>query len=528
MNPHEQTYLSTAASRQWQTLGIKHHHGIALPLFSLHTQESSGIGEYCDLIPLIDWCHSLGMDIIQLLPLNDTGMDTSPYNGLSAFALNPLFISLSKLPYLSDVPDAQNQLRSLKEWSHTPRINWNLIRKLKMDFLFNYFQKTYPQFSQDPSYQKFVRENSWLVSYCLFRTLKENQQWKSWEEWPSNLKSPSDKKFDELVSEHSERIHFFELLQYLCYSQMSDVKEHAKSRGVFIKGDIPILISRDSCDVWAYRSHFLLNLSAGAPPDMFSSEGQYWGFPIYDWQELRQQNYSWWQERLKLAEKIYHIYRIDHIVGFFRIWAIPKNRPAKEGEFLPREKSDRIPQGRAIMEMMLRSCSLFPIGEDLGVVPTEVRTCLRELGICGTKVIRWERKWEVDDSFIPFSEYIPESMTTVSTHDSDTLQLWWRHSPKEAKAFAEFKGWDYKPLLSNDRHYEILKDSHHSGSFFHINLLNEYLAMFPDLISANPLDERINMPGKILDTNWSYRFAKPLEDMVAHSDLNKTIKSLLS
>ncbi len=179
------------------------------------------------------------------------------------------------------------------------------------------------------------------------------------------------------------------------------------------------------------------------------------------------------------------------------------------------------------MEMMLHAAPILPIGEDLGLVPPAVKECLYSLGICGTKVMRWERRWDQDGGFIPVEEYQPMTMTTVSTHDSDTLQLWWRHFPKEAKLFAQFKGWPYTPFLSTQYQELILRDSHHSGSLFHVNLLQEYLALIPELVSQNPHNERINIPGKVLDTNWTYRFKPSVEKIVQHIPLREKILSIL-
>jgi 4-alpha-glucanotransferase len=519
--------LSSLSARQWQLVGIKHHHGINIPLFSLVTEKSTGIGEYLDLLPLIDFCNKIGFDVIQLLPLYDTGLETSPYNSLSAFALNPIFISLSELPYLEKMSDLEEKIAILRKYNVTPRIKYNQIRELKKEFLKEYFERAYPEISKTEEYVNFTKKNSWLDTYALFKSIKEEQNYRSWEDWPLSYKSPSEIGFKDLLQEYKTEIAFHTFLQFLSFNQMEKAKKYAEEKGVLIKGDIPILINRDSADVWGNRRYFLLNLSAGAPPDMIAPEGQNWGFPIYDWEEMEKSGYPFWKERLTLASSLFHIYRLDHIVGFFRIWAIPIGKKATEGGFLPADENTWIAHGRKIMEMMLKSSPLFPIGEDLGTVPPSARQELRNLGICTTKVIRWERRWETDGNYIPISEYIPESMTTVSTHDCDTLQLWWRHFPKEALLYSKFKGWDYKPFLSLDRHYDILKDSHESQSLFHINLLPEYLALFPELVSTNAHDERINIPGKILPTNWTYRLKVPLEKLFTHPFLIKTMRELI-
>jgi 4-alpha-glucanotransferase len=520
--------LKTPAAPQWSQIGIRHHHGICLALFSLYSEKSCGIGEFYDLIPMIRWCKEINMDVIQLLPLNDTGLGTSPYSAISAFALNPVHLSLTELPNITLLPDYQEKLSKIQYWNRTERVKYHIIRELKYAILRDYFSRYFPHIADTPSYHSFLEQNNWLQPYALFKALKEINFWKHWEEWPIPLKSPSANSYHELLSEHKQACDFHIFLQYLCYQQFETVKKFATENGVNLKGDIPILIDRDSADVWHNRHLFLLHLAAGAPPDRYTVEGQYWGFPVYDWEEHAKEGYSWWRERLQFASHFYHLYRIDHVVGFFRLWGIPVGKPAKEGSFFPPHEEEWIPSGRKLMEMMLQSAPILPIGEDLGLVPTEVKECLYSLGICGTKMMRWERRWEGDGGFIPVNEYQVMTMATVSTHDTDTLQLWWRHFPKEAKLYADFKGWPYHPFLSAEYHEAILKECHHSASLFHINLLQEYLALFPELVSHNPNDERINIPGKILDTNWTYRFRLPLEKIITNIPLKQKMKDIIS
>jgi 4-alpha-glucanotransferase len=522
-----QALLHSPAGPQWKKIGIRNHHGICLPLFSLHSEKSCGIGEFNDLLPLIEWCSRIGMDVIQLLPLNDAGLDTSPYNALSAFALSPLYLSLVDLPNQELVPEYSEKLKRIRSWGFTSRIKYHVVRELKFAFLREYFSRVFPDLESSVAYQNFKERNPWLESYALFKSLKEINFWKSWEDWPNAQKSPSERGYRELLEEHRSVCDFHMFLQFLCYEQFGRVKQFAEEKKILLKGDLPILISRDSADVWKYRHIFLLHLAAGAPPDMYAKDGQYWGFPIYDWEELEKVGYDWWKKRLEIASHLFHLYRIDHVVGFFRLWTIQLGKPPREGTFLPSKPEDWIPHGKKIMEMMLRAAPILPIGEDLGLVPPEVKQCLYSLGICGTKMMRWERRWQTDSSFISPDEYEPMTMTTVSTHDSDTLQLWWKHFPKEAKLFADFKGWPYQPFLSLNHHEEILRDSHHSASLFHINLLQEYLALFPELVSKNPNYERINIPGKTLDTNWTYRFKPTVEEIVTHEGLQRKIRAIL-
>jgi 4-alpha-glucanotransferase len=256
---------------------------------------------------------------------------------------------------------------------------------------------------------------------------------------------------------------------------------------------------------------------------MYSATGQNWGFPLYNWQEMEKTEFFWWKERLAVASNFYHIYRIDHIVGFFRIWAIAKDEPATQGHFIPENPQKALEQGDQLMRMMLEASTMLPIGEDLGKVPPEVRTHLQELGICGTKVMRWERYWDTTKAFIPPEKYAPLSVTTVSTHDSSTLQLWWTQDSHEAIEYCHGQGWEYSTPLPPEYHFSLLYNSHHTTSLFHINLLQEYLALFPELVHSTPEEERINIPGLISNVNWSYRFLPSAETIVTHSELAQLI-----
>ena len=198
-----------------------------------------------------------------------------------------------------------------------------------------------------------------------------------------------------------------------------------------------------------------------------------------------------------------------------------------DGKFFPADESQWIDLGTKNLIHMLQNCPMLPIGEDLGVVPPEVRLCLKKLGICGTKVMRWERYWNGDKSFINIHDYIPESMTTVSTHDSETLKLWWKNHPDEAQVYARSKSWNYAPEITREQNLEILKDSHHSNSIFHINLLNEYLSLMPEMTWPNPEDERINDPAVQSAKNWSYRFRLPFEEIAKNQDLENLMKNLI-
>lgn len=522
----EERLLHSPAWKGWQRVGARQHHGICVPLFSLRSNSSCGIGEYSDLLLLIDWCKEIGFDVIQLLPLNDLGRGSSPYSAISAMALNPLNIGLAHLPEANSDPELKQQLTLLQELNKKNRVNYDHVISGKDRFLQLYFKKFGKTVLKSSDYEAFVQENPWLQSYGLFKALKIVNNWTQWPDWSKELVNISPEAYQKLLQQYSDAITYHSFIQFLCFRQLKEVHVKAFEEGISLMGDIPILISPDSADVWHLRHLFNLELSAGSPPDAFA-DGQNWGFPLYCWNEIEREHYKWWKERLSVCNSLYDIYRIDHIVGFYRIWAVPVGKAPTSGHFEPIDESKWISNGATIMHMMLNSSDMLPIGEDLGTVPPLVRVNMRSLGICGTRVIRWERAWEEDKRFYHIDEYIPESMTTVSTHDTETLQMWWQNPIDGAPEFAFFKGWSYNPLLTQEQRYSILYDSHHTTSLFHINLLGEYLAMVPMLTWPNPEDERINVPGVISEHNWTYRMRPLLENMMQNEELKSKMKSLI-
>jgi 4-alpha-glucanotransferase len=476
----------------WKKIGRGPHHGFAVALFSLRTEKNCGVGEFLDLIPLIEWCRHLGLDCLQLLPLNDTGFDASPYNPLSSCALDPIYLSLWELGI------------NFSEFKQSPRLRRNEVKKKKLEVLRAYFKRS---FFPTPEYNRFLSENLWLPEYSHFMALKEQFAFHNWKEWPPNaLGDPAE-------------IEFNKFLQYLCFSQMKKVREAADKNRIFLIGDLPHLVSPDSADVWGHGALFHTELSAGAPPDHYNALGQNWGFPPFNWEAMERDGYAWWQKRFSTFANLYHIYRIDHLVGFFRIWTIKEGQKASEGTFLPADHALWMAHGQKILEMMIDNCLALPIAEDLGTIPPEIYPILKQLGICGTKILRQET--------MPYNTYEPFSLTTVSTADMESLPLWWKTHVEEAKRFCSFKQWHYESKLTKEQEIAILHDTHHTSSFFHINLLQEYLFPFPELSWLDLEESQINVPGTLLPTNWTYRFRPSLEELVKHHPLADTIRKIV-
>lgn len=501
----------------WKNIGFYPHHGINVPLFSLRSRNSCGVGEILDLIPLIDFCVEIHFDIIQLLPLHDTGLDPSPYNALSSIALHPIYVSLKSLPFLDEYDELKEDLKRFDRLNQLERVDYLHVLSSKMTFLKRYHELCFKKVTEDKNYQNFIRNEPWIKEYALFKALKNKHANETWEHWMEN------KTIDQLYEREKEHMHFYMHVQFLLFQQLKRVKEYADEKKVFLKGDIPILISPDSHDVWAHQEYFHLDFSAGAPPDMFCPEGQNWGFPLYNWKVMEENDFDFWKRRLQYASHFYHLYRIDHIIGLYRIWGIPKGKEAKEGFYIPGQIKDAIEQGEKILKKLISFTDMLPIGEDLGSNIDEIKNSLAKLGVPGTKVPRWERYYATTGAYIPYNKYHPLSLTTISTHDSQTLLEWWMEFPEDAKKLVESHNHHYDLRLSKAIRLALLKDSHKSASLFHINLLNEYLALEEDLVFSNPKEERINIPGTRNPSNWTYRFRNTIEDLLE----NKTLVALM-
>jgi len=297
----------------------RHFTGISIPVAALRTAACCGTGEFADLVPLGRWCRDAGLDLIQLLPINDTGTNSSPYSALSAFALHPLYLNLDGVPgaaqYAPEIERFRNEAPRKLAYASTLAFKLSIAERAWSDGA--------GALGEDPAFAKWRAENPWVVSYSVFTALKKetgNAPWSSWGE----MADPSPAQTTGWWNAHSVQCMPAAWIQYLLERQLVDAARELHSMGIFLKGDLPILMSRESADVWAERGFFDLTGIAGAPPDMFSPLGQNWGFPVYDWESLGRAGYRWWKDRLRQAGKFFHAFRIDHVLGFFRIWRIPQ------------------------------------------------------------------------------------------------------------------------------------------------------------------------------------------------------------
>ena len=511
----------TDARFHWERVGIRRRRGICLPLFSARSHRDCGIGDLGDLVNLGRWCKEIGAEVIQLLPLNDLGRGACPYSAVSAFALDPVFVALDQVPGLERDAGWQARVREVaSRLDGGVRIEWEAVRAAKEQLLEEALQRLDDSLLED-LLESFEEEHPWLDDYLPYRVLKDLHGHAGWEAW-----GPVDRLDQALQSPEGKRrrrLHLFS--QWLLDAQFRRAREVLRGMGVLLEGDIPILVARDSADVWRHPEWFHLEVTAGAPPDMYSQDGQNWGFPTYRWERMEQDGHRWWRDRLRYAERYYDLYRVDHVVGFFRIWTIPAGETTgRNGFFVPGEEHRWGDHGRRILRMMLSATGMLPLAEDLGTIPEVCRETLLQMGICGFKVQRWEKRWKGDRRFIPPREYPVLSVATLSTHDSEILAQWWRDNPQERQELHEALGrtGTAPDGLTPDLHREILRWLAGGRSLFQIHLIQEIL--WPEgLLSGPPEEHRINVPGTVGPWNWSWRCPVSIESLLGDDERNRRI-----
>jgi 4-alpha-glucanotransferase len=305
--------------------------GVSIPVFSLRSKDSFGVGEFRDLKLLSDWANKTGLKLIQLLPVNDTisthtWKDSYPYSSISAFALHPLYLNLETVAGKHDADLIKSLKKIQKQLNDLPEIDYEQVIKYKLSTAREIFQSHKEKILQDVKFQEFFQENkSWLVPYAAFCYLRDRNGTADFTKWKlySKYNKEAIEKYVSPKSKHFDNIAFTYFLQYHLHLQLKDAVDYAHSNGVIIKGDIPIGVSPRSCDAWVDPELFNMDLQSGAPPDDFAVKGQNWEFPTYNWEKMAGDNFQWWRRRFGQMAKYFDAFRIDHILGFFRIWNIP-------------------------------------------------------------------------------------------------------------------------------------------------------------------------------------------------------------
>lgn len=541
--------------------------GLLAPLFAIRTDHGLGIGDVEGLRQLADWAATAGFGLVQLLPINETGNDNSPYNAISSVAIEPTTIHISP-ESMKDLPAEDFEAIMAKADLHKLRagpVNYPQVKELKKALLWKAFENfAGNDFRRNTSrakkFRAFMKEQAaWLDGYALFRVLMdENEGDERWDRWPEEqrtcqaasrwLREQSVFKRKEL----DRKIKFYSYAQWIAFMQWRELKNHCNGRGVALMGDVPFGVNYYSADVFTRPELFDLTWSGGAPPEkVFKSDpftekwGQNWGVPLYRWDAMRADGFAWWRQRVRKVREIFHLFRIDHVLGFYRIYSFPW-RPRENGDFLlltgdqarkrtggrlpefrPRDDSSwenreaNRAQGEEYLKVLIEEVGSHRlIGEDLGVVPDYVRPSLASLGIAGFKIPMWEK--EHDGRLIDGKKYQRLSLATYATHDHPPLKALWDdlgaaaqsgdgHALWEMKRLAEFAGIQaHKPQLFTDEiHAALLGALLRSNSWIAV-------MMITDLFGSA---QRFNVPGAVADSNWSKRLPEPVAKWKDDADL---------
>ncbi len=480
--------------------------GVSLPLSSMKGKDDWGCGDISSLKEWVEYFANYDIKILQILPLWETSpREHCPYSALSAYAIDPIYISVKDVPEVEKSQNAQEILADLKpeidNWRKNLNVQFDAIKPAKYRVLwaaYEYFEQV-EQKNNTARWQNFLafqkKNTSWLLSYAIFRTAKDLYNWSSWKTWPEELKNRQIENLKSFLIKNRRQIMFFSYIQWLAQEQLEQARKFAKEKGVFLFGDIPFGVNFDSADVWANQTKFLLDTEVGAPKDALAQGGQKWGLPAYNWSVIEEQNFNLWRSRIARACEIYDIFRLDHLVGFFRTWVF---KPGDDiGAYDISDETSQKARGAKFIDAVVETAKdNLPVGEDLGVIPDYMRKFMTDINMPGYRVIRWEKDNEV---FREPRNYPSASLATTSTHDTTTLKQWWEEMPSWQRAnfweMVSAQKTDGNIPYDQDVNIEILK---------RVLASNSNLAVFPlqDIIGTT---DRINVPGTVSPDNWTFR-----------------------
>lgn len=416
--------------------------GVLMPISSLPSQYGIGtMGK--EARRFVDFLEKGGQTYWQILPICPTSYGDSPYQSFSSFAGNPYFIDLELL--CKDKLLTKKECESYK-WGKKPQyVDYGIMYVNRYALL----RKAYERFSKKTpaDYEAFCsKEAEWLDEYTLFMALKDANGGVAWSEWDDALKFRKPEAIEEAKEKYADDIAFYKMLQYLFFKQWTALKAYANEKGIRIIGDVPIYVAMDSADVWANPTQFYLDKDlnpievAGCPPDAFSADGQLWGNPLFRWDVMKKDSYSWWTKRISAMAKLYDIVRIDHFRGFDSFYAIPaKDDTAKNGVW-------KDGPGMDLFNVLEKKLGKLPIiVEDLGFLTPSVKKLLKDSGFPGMKVIQFAFDSREDSDYLPHN-YPQHCVVYTGTHDNDTVMGWMKTAPKDCVRFAK----DYLNLTKEE------------------------------------------------------------------------------
>ena len=550
--------------------------GILIPAFSTRREGDLGIGDTLALREWIDWAAEYQVGFIQLLPINENGLEESPYSGISSAALDPIYLAFepSEIPGLKEA-DIANARDHLKAACQSSLVNYPVVRATKRNLLelaWSRFEDADPALAEE--FEQFRKlEDEWLGDYCLFRYLMEfHGETLTWDQWPETSRTPKKarafiaKQRAADANEVEYRIGFFAFAQWLCFRQWLAVRTHSEQRGVKLMGDVPIGISWHSCDVFFHREEFHLDWYGGSPPEGMSQDdpffqqwGQNWGIPLFRWDHMQANGFVWWKKRITRLTRIFQMFRLDHILGFYRIYAFPW-RPERNYEFLglnheqaasisgghlprwflrPDDTVENKAANRADGDVRLRAIlraakDADVIAEDLGWVPEYVRPHLSDLGITGFRIPHWDCNDHGHPT--PGNAFPENSFATYSTHDHQPVNGIWhcclrliRHhqeNPEEHSSWSVEGAHNTLRILSE---FAGIPIPHHTPwppftEGIRLRLIKALFAsnsryatlMITELFNLN---EQINHPGTSDGENWRFRLPWTLDQIRSDSKL---------
>ncbi|MCL2012985.1 MAG: 4-alpha-glucanotransferase [Cystobacterineae bacterium] len=483
-----------------------------MPLFSLRTKADGGVGDFGAALLFLDTLAKAKQRMWMLLPLLPTvPNDPSPYSTLGAFGLNPLFIDISALP--AALPHSHAALPLLEEAKTSPHILYAQVYKLKEAALHRawlYFC-SHAGVEEKTAFSLFCQQQaSWLEDLALFTALALEQK-KPWWKWRAPLATRQSPALAEARSRLWAQRHFFMWKQWVAHVQWAKIKAKAETLGILLCGDEPFIVAHNSCDAWVHPELFLRNGNLGAPPDDFSSEGQDWGLPYFDFEVQQATGYAWMRERGRYASLLFHLKRVDHAVGYFRQWVRLDNMA--HGQFIPPEEDKQARFGRQNFEVLSEGKI---IAEDLGVIPHFARHCLEEMGILGYRVMRWAR---YDGCYQNPHHYPEASIVTTGTHDTESLKTFWQtcqHWERQAmvSGIPELHHHSAAPEFSPALHGALIQAA--------LNAQSRYCT-FPwfDIFAQ---ETRINTPGTVGIHNWTCKMEHNIEELEGDENIRKTLE----
>ncbi|HJL14722.1 MAG TPA: 4-alpha-glucanotransferase [Sandaracinaceae bacterium LLY-WYZ-13_1] len=484
--------------------------GVMIPLFSLRSRFDWGVGELPDFARFAPLLERGGFRVLMTLPLLEPSPgQESPYSPVSAFALDPLYVSLDDVPEMEALGGREALGVEDRGWLRAARgamaVRHDIVRPLKKRWL----ERCFARFSEAADgarardFEAFREaEAHWLGDYALFRTLKEHYP-QSWRAWPEPLRQRDEAALAEARSTHADEIALREYVQWVAFRQLEKARADLARSGIHLGGDEPFLVADDSADVWANQEDYRFDATVGAPPDAFSETGQDWGLPPYRWDRIAANDFELFRRRGRQAAKLFDLVRIDHVVGFYRTYHRPLD--GTEHYFVPSEEPAQRAQGEAVLNAFAEAGAAL-IAEDLGVIPDFVRESLQRLEIPGFRVLRWEER---EGRFRLPGQWPALSVATNGTHDTETSAAWWEQLPDHQRAAI-------REIPQLGRLPEDLTRSY--NHHVHRALL-EALYESPSRLVLLPIQdlfglrERINVPNTVGPQNWSWRLPWSIDTM---------------